>query len=143
MATKAPPTKTAPVKKSAPTKAPPAKAAPTKSAPSKKLDGKSVDSAAPATAEKYTIKNLQDDVASKLGLVGRATVDRVVVATFEAVSAAFLSGKAVNIKDFGKIEIKNRPERVGRNPKTGENITIPAKVVPKFTFAKVLKDGAQ
>lgn len=93
--------------------------------------------------EKYQIKNLQDDVAAKLPLVGRATVDRTVVAVFEAVSAAYLAGKAVNIKDFGKIEIKHRPERTGRNPKTGDAIVIPAKTVPKFTFAKALKEAAK
>lgn len=138
MATKAPPTKQAPVKKSAPTKAAPAKTAPAKSAPAKAAKAEE-----PAVVEKYQIKNLQDDVAAKLPLVGRATVDRTVVAVFEAVSAAYLAGKAVNIKDFGKIEIKHRPERTGRNPKTGDAIVIPAKTVPKFTFAKALKEAAK
>lgn len=132
--TKKAPVKSAPEKKAAPTKAPPTKAAPAKAAKSA--------AAAPEKAEAYTLKSLQADVAAKLPLVGRATVDRVVAETFSQVAGAFVSGKAVNIKDFGRIEVKHRPERTGRNPATGASITIPAKTVPKFSFAKALKEAA-
>jgi|OpeIllAssembly_1097287.scaffolds.fasta_scaffold00197_8 DNA-binding protein HU-beta len=122
--TKAAPTKTAPVKKSAPKKTATAKAA------------------APAKAEKYTLKQLGEDLSHKLPLVSRGTIDKVVEATFSQMTSAFLDGKAVIIKDFGKLEVKHRPERQGRNPATGESITIPPKTVPKFTFAKSLKQAA-
>ncbi len=125
-------------------KLPPTKQAPTKSAPTKAAPVKSAP-AAPAVApgEKYQLSNLRDDVAAKLPLVAKATVEKVILATFEEVSRAFLLGKSVNIKDFGKLEVKHRPARQGRNPSTGETITIAAKSVPKFTFAKKLKDGAK
>lgn len=132
---KQPPTKAAPAKKTALVKAAPSKSAPVKSAP--KAD------AAPAVAEKYGHTSLVDDVHSKLPVVSRATIDRVVLSTFEAVSAAFMAGKVVNIKDFGRMEVKHRPERQGRNPATGATLTIAAKTIPKFTFAKKLKEAAQ
>jgi DNA-binding protein HU-beta len=117
------------------------KQAPTKQAPVKKSAPKKA-AAAPAKAEKYTIKHLGEDIAHKLPLVSRGTVDRVLETAFSSMTGAFLGGKAVVIKDFGKMEVKHRAERQGRNPATGESITIPAKVVPKFTFAKALKEAA-
>jgi DNA-binding protein HU-beta len=122
-----------PVKKAAPTKnAAPLKAVPTK-APAK--------AAAPVAGEKYSMVNLRDDIAEALPIVGRATIEKVMLATFAAITKAYAAGKVVNIKDFGKLEIKHRPERQGRNPATGEQITIAAKSAPKFTFAKALKDA--
>lgn len=115
------------------------KEAPARKAPVKK----SASAQTPAVREKYTVKNLQEDIATKLKVVARPTVDKVVTETFLALSEAFLSGRMIVIKDFGKIELRHRPEREGRNPATGETITIPAKTVPKFTFAKVLKEGAK
>lgn len=116
------------------------KQAPTKKAPVKKSAPKKAE--APAKAEKYTMKHLGEEVAHKLPLVSRGTVDRVLETAFTSMTGAFLGGKEVVIKDFGKMGIKHRAERQGRNPATGESITIPAKVVPKFTFAKALKEAA-
>lgn len=116
------------------------KTAPTKSAPTKTVTA--VAPAAPAVAEKYGHAQLVDDIQAKLPIVSKGTIDRVVLATFAAVSEAFLAGKVVTIKDFGKMQVSHRPERQGRNPATGAALTIAAKTVPKFTFAKKLKDGA-
>ena len=44
------------------------------------------------------------------------------------------------IPDLGKLELKNRKARMGRNPQTGEPIHIPAKTVLKFRIAKAAKD---
>lgn len=114
---------------------PPAKKAPTRKKPAART-------AASAAPEKFTIKELVDGITATLPLVSRATVNRVVMAVFEEMTDAFVAGKIVNIRDFGKLQIQDRPERQGRNPATGESITIAAKTVPKFTFAKTLKDAA-
>ena len=45
----------------------------------------------------------------------------------------------VNISGLGNFSRKSRSERIGRNPKTGESVTIPAKIVPGFTASKGLK----
>lgn len=116
------------------------KAAPTKAAPQKKP---AAAPAAPAAPEKFSLTDLTDAVCAKLPMASRGVVAKVVQTTFEEIATAYKAGKIVNIKDFGKIEIKHRPSRTGRNPATGDTITIPAKVVPKFTFAKALKDAAK
>lgn len=41
---------------------------------------------------------------------------------------------------IGKIKVKERKERIGINPSTGEKVIIPAKIMPKFTFSKGLKE---
>lgn len=50
----------------------------------------------------------------------------------KVVAAALLSGEEVTLPGVGKLKIKNRPARAGRNPKTGAAISIPAKRVVKF-----------
>lgn len=52
-----------------------------------------------------------------------------------------MEGNDVSIPDLGKFEIKERSERNGRNPATGESIVIPAKKVVTFKVSKVLKDA--
>lgn len=121
-----------PVKKTAPTKAAPTKAIPTAKA-----------TPTPVAAVKYDLARLTADVANALPLVSSGVVAKVVQATFAAMTEAYASGAVVNIKDFGKLEIKHRPARTGRNPANGETIQIAAKSVPKFTFAKALKDAVK
>jgi DNA-binding protein HU-beta len=50
-------------------------------------------------------------------------------------------GDEVTLPGLGKLTVTQRAERTGRNPKTGEAITIPAAKAPKFTAAKALKDA--
>lgn len=128
-------------KKAAPTKAPPSKKAPAKTAPSK---------AAPAAAEpkateertpvKLGVLHLAARIHEKLPMVAASTVDRITQAVFDEMAAAYAAGDIVNIKDFGRLQIVHRPARTARNPATGETVDVPAKSVPKFTFAKKLKD---
>lgn len=54
---------------------------------------------------------------------------------------AKLSDKGFTLPGFGKLALVQRAERQGRNPATGEAITIPAKKVVKFRVAKSLKDA--
>ena len=49
----------------------------------------------------------------------------------------------VNISGLGNFSRKSRNERTGRNPKTGEAVSIPAKVVPYFTASKALKESVR
>jgi len=58
-----------------------------------------------------------------------------------AVETAMKSGDKVQMVGFGSFEVKKRPARVGRNPRTGKEITIPASKVAKFTPGKGLKDA--
>ena len=58
-----------------------------------------------------------------------------------AVEAAMKSGDKVQMVGFGSFEVKKRPARVGRNPRTGEPMTYPACKVPAFKPGKALKDA--
>lgn len=61
-------------------------------------------------------------------------------ATIEAIKEAVLAKETITISNFGTFKILERGERKGRNPRTNEEITIPATRVVKFIPAKTLKD---
>ena len=60
---------------------------------------------------------------------------------FGLLSKVVSEGNEVAIPDFGKFEIKTRAEKIGRNPRTGETIPIPAKKAVAFKPGKVLKEA--
>ncbi len=51
------------------------------------------------------------------------------------------SGDSITLPGFGSFSVKDRPARTGRNPQTGEEIAIPAAIVPTFKAGKGLKDS--
>lgn len=124
-----------------PIKKAPVKSAPTKTPPAKP-PAKVAKAVSPTRGEKYGVKDLAADVAARLPLVSLGTTQKVIEHAFAQIGEAFVAGKVVNIKDFGRFEVKHRPARQGRNPATGETISIDAKTVPGFRFAKALKDAA-
>lgn len=73
--------------------------------------------------------------------VTREVAEKVVKATFECISAELKEGGKVQLKDFGTFEVSAREAREGRNPRTGEMMSIPAGKVPKFKAGKTLKDA--
>ena len=78
-------------------------------------------------------------VAEKTAL-SKKDSEKAVNAAFEAITAALVGGDKVQLVGFGAIEVKERNARVGRNPKTKEEIQIPASRVPVFKAGKALKD---
>ena len=66
--------------------------------------------------------------------------EKAVVAVIDAISEALAAGEKVALVGFGTFEVSERPEREGRNPKTGEAMTIAASRTPKFKAGKALKD---
>ena len=83
---------------------------------------------------------LIDVVAVKTGLK-KKEADAAVSATIEAIAEALKAGDKVQLIGFGTFEVKERAAREGRNPKTGETITIAASKHPAFTAGKALKDS--
>jgi len=61
----------------------------------------------------------------------------------ELITKKLKKGKEVNITGFGKFSVQHRKSRKGRNPQTGEEITIPARDVPKFKAGKSLKEAVK
>jgi DNA-binding protein HU-beta len=78
-------------------------------------------------------------VAEKTAL-SKKDSEKAVNAAFEAITAALVGGEKVQLVGFGAFEVKERNARVGRNPKTKEEIQIPASRVPVFKAGKALKD---
>jgi DNA-binding protein HU-beta len=66
---------------------------------------------------------------------------KAVDATFNAIINALKSGDEVRITNFGVFAVSERPESQGRDPRSGEAITIRAARVPKFRPGKPLKDA--
>ncbi|OPX18680.1 MAG: DNA-binding protein HU [Desulfobacca sp. 4484_104] len=86
-----------------------------------------------------TKAELVEGIAGKAG-VSKAAVEKVLKAFMEEVKTGIKKGERVTLVGFGTFYAADRPARTGRNPRTGEEIKIPACTVPKFKAGKALKD---
>ena len=75
--------------------------------------------------------------------LSKADAARVINATIESITSALKKGQSVTLVGFGTFKISKRKARKGRNPRTGETITIKAAKVPRFTAGKSLKDAVR
>jgi DNA-binding protein HU-beta len=82
---------------------------------------------------------LIDEIAAKTKLT-KKECGIVLDAAINAVMDAVAEGERVTLVGFGSFEAKERGERVGRNPRSGESITIAATSVPTFSAGKEFKD---
>ncbi len=64
-------------------------------------------------------------------------------AFIQAVKVALSKGDAVTLIGFGTFDVSERQARKGRNPRTGEELDIPAAKIPKFRPGKALRDAVQ
>lgn len=67
-------------------------------------------------------------------------VERIVNTVFEEIIEALVRGDRVELRGFGAFSVKARDGRVGRNPRTGEAVTVDDKKVPFFKTGKLLRD---
>ncbi len=79
-------------------------------------------------------------VAEETGF-SRKNVEIGLNSAIHRITQALIEEEKVQIVGFGSFETKVRAERMGRNPKTGEDIPIPATKVPTFKAGKALKDA--
>ncbi len=79
-------------------------------------------------------------VHGKLGGT-KVQAEEIVDGIFDAIVATMKKGGEVSIAGFGIFSVKGRAARMARNPKTGEQVKVAAKKVPKFRAAKALKDS--
>ncbi len=82
---------------------------------------------------------LVDKVAEKAS-VTKKQADAVLTAAIDSIMEAVSTGDKVTLVGFGSFEPRDRKEREGRNPKTGEAMKIPATKVPAFSAGKLFKD---
>ncbi len=73
--------------------------------------------------------------------MSKASAQRAVDAVLVAMTSALKQGDEVALVGFGTFQVKARPARTGRNPRTGEPIEIAAAKVPGFKPGKALKDA--
>ncbi|MDR1063482.1 MAG: HU family DNA-binding protein [Azoarcus sp.] len=83
---------------------------------------------------------LIDEIAEQAD-VSKAMAARVLDAAISAVTTALRNGEPVTLLGFGTFYVNSRAEHSGRNPRTGEPITIAAANVPKFKAGKSLKEA--
>ena len=67
-------------------------------------------------------------------------VDLAVKSLLEMMGGALSQGDRIEIRGFGSFSLHYRPPRMGRNPKTGESVALPAKHVPHFKPGKELRE---
>jgi integration host factor subunit beta len=67
-------------------------------------------------------------------------VERVVSVVFERMTEALVKGGRVELRGFGAFSVRARPARAGRNPRTGESVSVRAKAVPFFKSGKELRE---
>src|SRR6476620_4938529 len=86
-----------------------------------------------------TKADLVEEVA-KVTELTRKDSEVIVDTMFEAVIKARRAGDKLEVRGFGSFRVRQRNARVGRNPKTGDKVEVPAKRVPYFKPSKELKD---
>ncbi|WP_424968539.1 MULTISPECIES: integration host factor subunit beta [unclassified Dinoroseobacter] len=67
-------------------------------------------------------------------------VERIVNTVFDEIIEAMSNGDRVELRGFGAFSVKHRDARTGRNPRTGEAVSVEAKSVPFFKTGKLLRD---
>ena len=73
--------------------------------------------------------------------LSKKDAEAAITAAVEAITGALIEGEKVQLVGFGSFEVKTRAARVGRNPKTGEEIPISEARLPVFKAGKALKDA--
>ena len=80
------------------------------------------------------------DEVSRLAELTRKDSEVIVETIFDSVVRSLRAGDKIEIRGFGSFRTRQRKPRMGRNPKTGEKVEVPAKKIPFFKPSKELKD---
>ncbi|MDY3929495.1 MAG: HU family DNA-binding protein [Clostridia bacterium] len=78
--------------------------------------------------------------AAERAYMSKKCITKVLSAMISTTTEALADGKKVKLVDLGTFEVRKREEKTGRNPSTGEKITLPSTKVPFFRAGKVLKE---
>ena len=73
--------------------------------------------------------------------ISKKDAETAVSAVIASITESLANGEKVQIAGFGTFEVRERGERVGRDPRTSEEITIPASKAPAFKAGRALKDS--
>ena len=86
-----------------------------------------------------TRSQLVDRLAAENPHLTRQDIDLVVAIIFEAMTQTLAHGRRVELRGFGAFDVRDRPAKIGRNPRTGEPVQVRAKAVPVFRSGKELR----
>ena len=84
--------------------------------------------------------DLQEKIANEAG-ISKAAAGRAIDSILGNITKSLKKGESVSLVGFGTYKISNRSARVGRNPRTGEEIKIKASKSPRFSAGKGLKEA--
>lgn len=87
-----------------------------------------------------TKSELIEVLAGKQSHLTHRDVELTVKLILDRIAASLTRRERVEIRGFGSLSLHNRPARVGRNPKTGASVSIPAKRVPHFKPGKEMRE---
>jgi len=87
-----------------------------------------------------TKSELVTRVAQRLPYLTLKHAEIMVDTIFDSMADALAQGDGIEVRGFGSLKVKDRGERKGRNPKTGESVQIPAKRAPFFRIGKELHE---
>lgn len=87
-----------------------------------------------------TKSELIESLARRQTQLAYKDVELAVKTILEHMANALANGERIEIRGFGSFSLHYRPPRVGRNPKSGEPVSLPAKHVPHFKPGKQLRD---
>jgi integration host factor subunit beta len=83
---------------------------------------------------------LIEEIAKKNPNLYQRDVEQIVNTVLDVITSALVKGQRVELRGFGTFSVKDRPARIGRNPRTGETVKVAAKRLPAFKAGKELKE---
>jgi len=88
-----------------------------------------------------TRSDLVEELAARFAQLTQRDGECAVKAILDAMNEALVRGHRIEIRGFGSFSINYRPPRMGRNPRSGESVSIPEKRVPHFKPGKALREA--
>ena len=88
-----------------------------------------------------TRSDLVEELAARFSQLTHRDAETAVKTMLEAVGEALVRGHRIEIRGFGSFSVNHRPPRMGRNPRSGESVSIPEKRVPHFKPGKALREA--
>ncbi len=88
-----------------------------------------------------TRSDLVNELAHGFSQLSQRDAEFAVKTILDAMADALAHGHRIEIRGFGSFSINRRPPRVGRNPRSGEQVIIPEKLVPHFKPGKAMREA--
>lgn len=88
-----------------------------------------------------TRSDLVEELAARFGQLTQRDAECAVKAILDAMNDALVRGHRIEIRGFGSFSVNYRPPRIGRNPRNGDSVAIPEKLVPHFKPGKALRQA--